>query len=158
MGHGADPVQPAPPRGDTRGAIWQKSILGTLIGLGLGLANYSAIISAADNVVGRMLALIAAGAISSAAQGAFLRAYTRPPLRWLGASVAGWLIADALLAALAPPRYALSDGPLPLMLAGLVISFPQYLMLRRHIDRAWAWVLLTLFCWALFSGALAAIF
>jgi hypothetical protein len=153
-----DRIIPALPSGDTRSTMWLHSLAGTMAGLPLGLANLWLLWQICAPVGLALLAVPAAGLVAGALQGAWLRPYTRPPLLWLGASAAGWLLAYVVIG-----RPDLASGLLHLLpltmalLIGITSSLFQWLHLRRVVRRATSWVWINAVCWCVLWFMLSAL-
>lgn len=143
-----DPIILAPAYGDTRLSMWTKSIIGTLVGLCLGLPNLVLVWRLLAPYGGSLLAVLLASFIAGAVQGNVLRPYTRPPLVWLAATASGWLLGYLLIGHpdLLMVNHLMLEGRAPILF-GLISSAFQWLMLRRHIGRASCWLWINAVCW-----------
>lgn len=144
-------------RGEPRDIIWLRSVSGSLLGIVSGIINMVLVQRFLPDLFGALLAVAVGGVIAGALQGGFMRRYTQPALLWLGLTAVGWLAAFIAL--------GMTDWSLLLQddfswrnvsLCALMTSVPQWGMLRRHVGRAWFWVLINLGCWWL-AGIFAAI-
>ena len=166
--------QQAPPRsGSTVAArtLWRRWIVANAVGelVGLGLTGVVAAVAVATYEPDR--ATLAAGLVvaSGALEGLVVGGAQWQVLRtWIAVPARSWVIATMLGAVAAwavavTPMQLLgaqdggSEPSLPLQLAlaagmglvaGPVLAGPQAVVLRRHVRRAWVWVIANSVAWA----------
>jgi hypothetical protein len=145
-----DPVILAPAYGDTRFALWTKSLSGTLLGLILGLTNLVLVWQLVAQLGLSLLAVLIASLIAGAIQGNMLRPYTRPAVLWLASTSIGWLLAYIVIGRPNPlsGQFQMIEATTPLLF-GLISSGFQWLLLRRSLGRATCWMWINAVCWYL---------
>jgi len=142
-----DPVIPAPAYGDTRVAMWTKSLSGTLLGLTLGLTNLLLVLQLIAQFSLSFLAVLIASLVAGAIQGNMLRPYTRPAVLWLTSTSIGWLLGYIVIGQPNPlsGQFQMMPATTPLLF-GLISSGFQWLLLRRSVGRAASWLWINAVC------------
>jgi hypothetical protein len=68
---------------------------------------------------------------------------------WVWATAAGYLIFSAWASAFSMPGPAWFGGPVPVVINGAILGLTQWLVLRRHVDQALWWILISIGGWVL---------
>lgn len=152
--------------------IWWRWVVantvGELVGFGLGFAAGALLaLLVSESLATVLLAAAVAGGIEGGIVGVAQWTVVRGRLVtiagrwWVGATVAGAVVAwcvgmavgsatgDALAAGPPPsPLLLLAVGGALGAVAGLILAFPQWLLLRRHVPNAWVWAPAHALAWA----------
>jgi hypothetical protein len=140
--------------------------------VGFALPALVGVLTAASPTAVSLPALVAAGAVEGAVLGAgqvLVLRRVRPAVsgfRWVGATAVGAALAYVLgllpsatapVSATWPPAVVVVSGVLLGVLLLLVIGGAQWLELRRHVDGAGAWIVVTALGWLLGLGVFLAV-
>jgi len=124
-------------------------ILASLAGWAAGLALGALLTMVGSKLFGLnedralvYITMLSLGLACGAAQSTVLRGYLPGAWRWIPVTLAGYLLAVALIAAANNARVAISD-PIALGLIGAAIGVSQWLLLRQYFRRTGLWVLAT---------------
>jgi hypothetical protein len=86
---------------------------------------------------------IIAGAAIAALQSLVLRGHIKNPWRWGVFSTLGWSAASILATVLLPTNNSALLGPL----SGLCLGIPQWLILKKEVQWAGWWIIMSLIGW-----------